>query len=169
MCDAICGILAGPQGNPNPTPNTHLTSLNFSCNELGLSAASAVAKALAGSKVLVNVNLYGNQICDKGAQKLCWALEHNTNLKSLNLFENKITAQGASDLAIALQKRIDNQQTALERTLMDAKSKGKLCADRKQQDAYASLDTINVAAMEQISTWSKLTPLWKSKPQACGV
>jgi Ran GTPase-activating protein (RanGAP) involved in mRNA processing and transport len=82
-------------------PRSGVTSLSFAFREMGDNMAERLAKLLEGNKSLTSLNLFNNNICDKGAIKLAEVLP-DTALTSLNLHSNSIGDAGAIAIANAL-------------------------------------------------------------------
>ncbi|CAF3717566.1 unnamed protein product [Adineta steineri] len=84
--------------------NTTLTKLNLYENQIGDKGAQYLGEALQNNKVLTILNFSSNRIGDKGAQYLGEALHNNKALTELELCENQIGDKGTQYLGEALKK-----------------------------------------------------------------
>ncbi|MES2676856.1 MAG: hypothetical protein V4612_00880 [Pseudomonadota bacterium] len=85
-------------------PNTTLTSLDLTRNEIGNEEVIAFVETLKTNTVLTQLWLSENKIGDEGVIALADALETNTTLTSLGLSDNEIGDEGVIALAEALEK-----------------------------------------------------------------
>ncbi len=110
--------------------NKSLTSIFFSCNNIGDIGAQSLASAIEINTGLTILNLQGNNIGDEGAIALAKSLEINKNLTELILYHNQIGDKGLEYFA----KSLSNNYTLISLNL-DRNSYG--------TDGYKYLSQIN--------------------------
>ena len=84
--------------------NKTLMTLNLYGNDLGDRGAEALAMALRVNATLTHVHLGGNEITCKGCVKIGQALDWNNRLQRLYLTSNRIRCRGAKRLAVSLMR-----------------------------------------------------------------
>lgn len=83
--------------------NSHLRHLNLRGTRLQDSGAVELANALKGDQVgLQDLDLWGNEIGDEGADALAHAFKTNTQLQVLNLWQNEVTDRGVASFCEGL-------------------------------------------------------------------
>ena len=84
-----------------------LTSINLSCNYIGVEGAKHIAKGICDSNSLMSIDLSDNEISTVGAKDIAQAIFFSASLTECNVRGNQIDAETATTLAnIGTEKRI---------------------------------------------------------------
>lgn len=94
--------------------NRHIVSVNLTGNQIGDKGAERLARALQRCCTITELDLSGNGISVVGASWLAKALQTNTTLLTLILAYNLIETQGAEYLADAIAVNRDSQLARLD-------------------------------------------------------
>lgn len=103
-----------------------LEVISFRCCNLARLEVQAISSCLASpSPHLRALNLWGNKICDRGAQALAQALEYNFGLQFLGLGRNFVTHEGLRALCNVLGTRRLEEKAAAEKVIKHLKDQQK--------------------------------------------
>ncbi|CAE7470028.1 Scn11a [Symbiodinium natans] len=103
-----------------------LEVISFRCCNLARLEIQAISSCLASpSPHLRALNLWGNKICDRGAQALALALEFNFGLQFLGLGRNFVTQEGLRALCSVLGTRTLEDKASAEKVIKHLKDQQK--------------------------------------------
>eukprot|EP00439_Symbiodinium_sp_Y106_P085758 s236_g29.t2 len=103
-----------------------LEVISFRCCNLARLEVQAISSCLASpSPHLRALNLWGNKICDRGAQALAQALEYNFGLQFLGLGRNFVTHEGLRALCNVLGTQRLEEKAAAEKVIKHLKDQQK--------------------------------------------